>query len=84
MEADDLSKHWETLLRRYYDRLVEKGVSGYSFDECVLHYRQNIVWALAQGMSLLGSLGPATNAASATRSSCAPCRTSRSWTPSRP
>ncbi len=85
MEADDLSKHWEALLRRYYDRLVEKGVSGYSFDECVLHYRQNIVWALAQGLSLLGSLGgPATTAASATRSSSVPCRTSRSSTPLTP
>jgi Uncharacterized oxidoreductase dhs-27 len=57
MEADDLSKNWESLLRRYHDRLVEKGVSGYSFDDCVLHYRQHVVWALGQGMSLLGALG---------------------------
>ena len=57
MEADDLSEHWQALLRRYHDRLVAKGVSGYSFDECVLHYRQHVVWALGQGMSLLGALG---------------------------
>jgi hypothetical protein len=57
MEPHDLSTHWETLLRRYHDRLETGGVSGYSFDECVLHYRQNVIWALGQGLSLLGSLG---------------------------
>jgi Ecdysteroid kinase-like family len=56
VEAADLSGSWERLLRRYHDRLVARGVRGYSFDECVLHYRQNIVWALGQGMALLGSL----------------------------
>jgi hypothetical protein len=57
MAAEDLSAHWESLLRRYHDRLVAGGVRGYSFDECVLHYRQNIVWALGQGLALLGALG---------------------------
>jgi hypothetical protein len=57
MEPDDLSTHWESLLRRYHDGLVGHGVHGYSFDECLLHYRQNAVWALGQGMSLLGAVG---------------------------
>ena len=44
MDGDELSANWETLLRRYYDRLVANGVSGYSFDECTEHYRQSIVY----------------------------------------
>ncbi len=56
MEPDDLSDNWEQLLRRYYDRLVAGGVEGYSFDELVLHYRQNLIWPLGQGLALIGAL----------------------------
>lgn len=57
MEADDLAAHWEDLLRGYHEGLLAGGVRDYSFDDCVLDYRRNIVWALGQGLSLLGSLG---------------------------
>ena len=56
MDGDDLSANWEALLRRYHDRLVTQGVSGYSFDECVEHYRQSIVYPLGAGMALIGEM----------------------------
>jgi hypothetical protein len=57
MDADDLSSSWESLLRDYHTRLCDEGVRDYTFGDCVLDYRRNIVWALGQGMALLGSLG---------------------------
>jgi aminoglycoside phosphotransferase (APT) family kinase protein len=56
MEGDELSAHWEHLLRRYHDRLVEGGVSGYSYDQCLEHYRQSILFPLGAGMALLGAM----------------------------
>jgi hypothetical protein len=56
MNPDDLSANWEPLLSRYHDRLLSRGVSGYSYDECVEHYRQNIVYPLGAGMALLGDM----------------------------
>lgn len=57
MESADLAESWERLLRRYHDCLLDGGVTGYCFDDCVLDYRRNIFWALGQGMALLGALG---------------------------
>lgn len=57
MDSDDLASSWEGLLRGYHARLLDGGVRDYTFDNCVLDYRRNIVWALGQGLSLLGSLG---------------------------
>ena len=54
MDGDDLSTHWEGLLRRYHGRLVAGGVSDYSYNQCVEHYRQNIIYPLGAGMALLG------------------------------
>jgi hypothetical protein len=51
-----LSANWERLLRRYHDRLLAGGVTGYSFDECVEHYRQNILYPLGAGMALIGAM----------------------------
>jgi len=56
MDADDLSTHWRRLLRRYHDRLLEGGVSGYSYDECERHYRQSIVYPLGAAMALIGAM----------------------------
>jgi len=56
MEPADLSAHWRDLLGRYHERLLARGVKNYGFDECTLHYRQNIAWALGQGLALLGPL----------------------------
>ena len=57
MSASDLASEWERLLRRYHDGLTAGGVAGYSFDECVLHYRQNIIYPLCQGVGLMGPYG---------------------------
>jgi hypothetical protein len=56
MDGDDLSANWESLLKRYHRRLVANGISGYSYDDCVEHYRQNIVYPLGAGMALLGAM----------------------------
>jgi hypothetical protein len=56
MESGDLAANWERLLRRYHDRLVAGGVSGYSFDECVEHYRVNVIYPLGAGMALIGMM----------------------------
>jgi hypothetical protein len=56
MEPDLLRDQWEPLLRRYHDGLLERGVRGYSWDECQQHYRQNTLYAIAAGMALLGAM----------------------------
>jgi hypothetical protein len=56
MEPEPLRQHWERLLRRYHDGLKDHGVTGYSWEECVQHYRQNSLYAIASGMALLGAM----------------------------
>jgi aminoglycoside/choline kinase family phosphotransferase len=56
MEPEPLRQQWEPLLHRYHDGLVERGVTGYSWEECQQHYRQNILYAIASGMALLGAM----------------------------
>jgi hypothetical protein len=56
MNLPDLREHWERLVRRYHDRLVERGVGGYSWDDCVTHYRQTILYPIGQGVALIGAL----------------------------
>ncbi|MEO1060222.1 MAG: phosphotransferase [Actinomycetota bacterium] len=46
---------WESLLRRWLDRLADLGVTGYGFDEAVRHYRQSALYYLSGAMSLLGT-----------------------------
>jgi hypothetical protein len=56
MTSEHLSSHWEALVRRYHGGLVEHGVSGYSYDQCVEHYRQSVIFPLGAGMALLGAM----------------------------
>jgi len=56
MNIEDLRQHWEPLLRRYHDGLLAGGVRDYSFDDCVRHYRQTILYPLGQGIALVGAL----------------------------
>jgi Ecdysteroid kinase-like family len=56
MNSDDLSDHWKDLLARYHEGLRAGGVSDYSKDQCLEHYRQSIIYPLGQGMALLGAL----------------------------
>lgn len=59
MNLEDLRQHWERLLRRYHDRLGEHGVHDYTWQECVAHYRQTILYPLGQGIALIGALAQA-------------------------
>jgi hypothetical protein len=54
MDSAELTANWERLVRRYHDRLLAGGVKGYSFDQCVEHYRQNVIYPLGAGMALIG------------------------------
>ena len=56
MNVPELRQNWEGLLRRYHHRLTARGVRGYSWDECVAHYRQTILYPLGQGIALIGAL----------------------------
>jgi hypothetical protein len=57
MDSELLAAEWEPLLRRYHSALEAAGVEGYGWDECLEHYRQNIVYSVGQGMALLGPMG---------------------------
>jgi len=52
----DLSVRSHELLMRYHARLRAGGVTTYSFDELLHHYRQSVLWPLGQGLALLGAL----------------------------
>jgi Ser/Thr protein kinase RdoA (MazF antagonist) len=56
MRADDLSAHWERLLRLYHGGLRLHGVTGYSLDELIDHYRANVFYPLGAGLALLGAM----------------------------
>jgi hypothetical protein len=56
MAADALAAKWDGLVRRYHDRLVSRGVRGYDFAQCVLHYRQSLLYTLAPGIAMLGQM----------------------------
>lgn len=56
MNVEDLAQHWEGLVGRYHDGLLAGGVTDYSRQQCVQHYRQSIVYPLGQGLALLGAL----------------------------
>lgn len=56
MNIDDLAQHWKPLVIRYHDGLLAGGVSGYSREQCLQHYRQSVVYPLGQGLAMLGAL----------------------------
>jgi hypothetical protein len=47
--------HWELLLRRWYDTVVDLGVGGYSFDDAITQYREAALYYLSGAMSLIGT-----------------------------
>jgi hypothetical protein len=57
MDPDLLHENWEALVRRYHDRLVERGVDGYSWEQCLEHYRGSVLYGFAPGIAMLGALG---------------------------
>jgi hypothetical protein len=56
MEPELCHASWEPLLRRYHDRLITKGISDYSWEQCLEHYRGSVLYALAPGIAMLGAL----------------------------
>ena len=56
MDPQLLHAHWETLVRRYHDRLVERGVKEYSWEQCLEHYRGSVLYGFAPGIAMLGAL----------------------------
>ena len=56
MVVEDAAANWESLLRRYHQRLCDQGVRGYSWDECVQHYRVSLLYAITPGIAMMGSL----------------------------
>lgn len=55
MEPEHQRVHWERLLRRWYDSLGVAGVSGYSWDQAVVDYKQGLLSLLSGPMSLVGT-----------------------------
>jgi Phosphotransferase enzyme family len=53
-DVDECREHQERLVRTYHDRLLERGVKDYSFDECWLEYRRHgyasLIMAIAASM----------------------------------
>lgn len=56
MEPELLAPNWERLVRVWHERLIAAGVSGYSFDEAIFHYRQNVFFPLGAGLALIGMM----------------------------
>ncbi len=55
MNVADSRGSWERLLRRWYDRLADHGVTGYSWDDCLRQYKESALYYLCGAMSLIGS-----------------------------
>jgi aminoglycoside/choline kinase family phosphotransferase len=53
---DLLSKTWGALVGRYHQRLCECGVTGYSWEQCLTHYRQSLLYTLTPGVAMLGAM----------------------------
>ncbi len=53
---EDLRANWESLLRRYHNKLLALGIEDYTWETCVAHYRQSILYPLGQGIALVGTL----------------------------
>jgi hypothetical protein len=45
MNTEQRRAHERDLLRTYHDRLLARGVAGFSFDDCVESYRRSAPWA---------------------------------------
>jgi hypothetical protein len=56
LEPGLLREHWESLLARYHQRLSTLGIVGYSWEQCVVHYRQSLLYTLAPGIAMLGAM----------------------------
>jgi hypothetical protein len=51
-----LSMNWQALVGRYHQRLCERGVTDYSWEQCLTHYRQSLLYTLTPGVAMLGAM----------------------------
>jgi len=53
-DVDERRAHQEGLVRRYHEHLLDRGVTGYTFDDCWLEYRRHgyasLIMAIAASM----------------------------------
>jgi hypothetical protein len=56
MLTEKLATAWQDLLRRWHAGLVARGVRDYSWEACVEHYRQSLLYTLAPGIAMLGEM----------------------------
>jgi aminoglycoside/choline kinase family phosphotransferase len=61
MTEDMLRRSWRDLLSRYHAGLVSNGVRGYSFDQCLVDYRQSLLYTIGPGIAMLGQMQLATD-----------------------
>ncbi len=47
--------NWESLLRRWHEAIVASGVTDYSFDDALQHYREAVLYYFSGPMSLVGT-----------------------------
>lgn len=48
------AEHWERLLHRWHDGVTATGIE-YSWDDCVVHYKEAAMYYLSGAMSLIGT-----------------------------
>ena len=51
-----LAEHWEDLLRGYHERLAQEGIGDYPWEDCVAHYRQNVLYSFVPALATLGAV----------------------------
>jgi aminoglycoside/choline kinase family phosphotransferase len=56
LEPGLLNENWEALVRRYHQRLRGCGVGDYSWEQCLTHYRQSLLYTLTPGVAMLGAM----------------------------
>lgn len=54
MTIEDGAEHWERLLRRWHQGVTDAGVD-YSWDDCLVHYKEAAMYYLSGAMSLIGT-----------------------------
>ena len=55
MEIPDQQRHWERLVRRWYDAVVAGGITDYSWEQALHDYRESLLSLLSGPMSLVGT-----------------------------
>jgi hypothetical protein len=59
VRTEDRRAHEDELLHHYYDRLLERGVKDYSFEQCVDDYDVAVLYLLSYPIVVAGAFDPA-------------------------